>query len=324
MMGSDNSFLDHICGLLANTFRFDYGDYDYGFNIVQAFKINFIEYGIGLPQKLLHIYSYYPNIQVFLLSLLLTLIIFGYLFKVVKRYDFTIFKWNSFIKMISVGLIIFFWGYSIFLTNYSIAFSTTGVANRVLIGVSIGIVIIFIGLFTGISALIKNIKFRNILFSALVTFVCVSGFIINNTIASFWKEAYKVENETMDEIKNNFPYLPGKTKFILDGICPYIGPAIVFESSWDIGGALRLAYSDTTLQADVISPDLQITEEGIITSIYEVDYFYPYEILIYNFNEKKVFGISNMEEAIKYFETVDSNFNNTCPEGYETHGVKIF
>ena len=324
MMGSDTSFFDHLSGLLANTFRLDYGDYDYGFNIVQSFKTNFIEYGIELPTKLIHIYNNYPSLPIFFIGLFLTLLIFGYLFFIVKKYDFVIFKLKSFVIMILLGLIIFFWGYSIFLTNYSIAFSTTGVANRVTIGVAIGIAIIYIGLITSISTLIKNIKFRNIFFSSLVTFTCVSGFIITNTIADFWKDAYIFQNETMVEIKNKLPELPENTNLIIDGICPYNGPAIIFECSWDMGGALRIAYSDTTIQGDVVAPDLQVTDEGIVTSIYETDYFYPYNILIYNFNEKDVFNISNKDEAIEYFESVNSNFYNNCSESHETHGEKIF
>ncbi len=324
MMGSEVSFTEHLYYLFLNAIRLDYNEYDYGFNIIQSLKTAFVEYGIQLPEKLITIYNYYPDIHIFIIGIILALIIFIYLYKAVSIYNLKIFSFKTIGKMLLAGLILFFVGYSIFFTNYSIAFTPTGIANRVSIGASLGVAIILISLTTGICLLIKHDKLRNIFFSLAVTGLCVSGFIINNTISSFWVEAGQAENEILEEIKNEFPSLPDSTRFMLDGVCPYFGPAIVFESSWDLAGAMRIAYSRKDLRADVISPNLTVTEEGFTTSLYEVDYFYQYDILIYNYNEKKTFLISSMEDAIKYFESVDSNYNGNCPYGQEAHGVKIF
>jgi len=324
MLGSETSLSDHFKWLIVNVFRLDYSEYDYGFNIKQSLLTNFYEYGLMLPDKLLQVYHYYPDKGIFFLSLVITFIVFGYVYRVVKKYDFKIFNLKTVSKITIAGVIIFFWGYSIFLTNYSIAFTPTGIGNRVSIGAAIGVAITWVGLIIGICILIKNDKFRNIFFSFSVTTLCVSGFIIINTISSFWIKASDSENEVLKEIKNSIPVLPDSTILMLDGVCSYIGPAIVFESSWDLAGALRIAYSNKNLKADIITPTLGITVDGFITSMYGEDYFYPYTILIYNYYQKRVYRINNIKEALDYFESVDSNYNGICPEGYEAHGIKIF
>jgi len=324
MLGNETSLTEHFGWLIINIFRLDYSEYDYGFNIKQSLLTNFVEYGIQLPDKLLQVYNYYPDKIIFVAGLLLAFLIFGYLYNVAKKYDLKIFSLKTAGKLIIAGLILFFWGYSIFLTNYSIAFSTTGVANRVSIGASIGIAVVWIGVITGISVIIKQEKLRNIFFSLSVTALCVSGFIIINTISSFWIKAYETENKILEEVKKQIPDLQENARFMLDGVCPYNGPAIIFESNWDLAGALKIAYSKKTLKADIITPNLGITEDGFVTSMYGEEYFYPYDILIYNHNEKKSYRINNLEDALNYFETARTYYNGGCPEGYEAHGVKIF
>lgn len=324
MMGSEMSFTEHIYYLFLNAIRLDYSKYDYGFNIFQSLKTAFVEYGIQLPEKLITIYNYYPDSHILIVSLILALIIFIYIYKAVRNYDIRIFSLKTFSMMLLIGLVLFFVGYSIFFTNYSIAFTTTGIANRVSIGASLGIAVILIALITGICLFIKNKNLRSIFFSLAFTGLCVSGFIINTTISYFWIKADQAENEILTEIKNQFPTLPDSTRFMLDGVCPYIGPAIVFESNWDLAGAMRIAYAKKDLKADIITPGLVITEEGLVTSLYEEKYFYPYDILIYNYSEKKSFLISDMDNVIKYFKAVDSNYNGGCSYGHEAHGVEIF
>jgi hypothetical protein len=51
------------------------------------------------------------------------------------------------------------------------------------------------------------------------------------------------------------------------GICPYVGPAIVFESYWDLAGALQVLCRDPTLEADVTGR-MTLASEGVATSLY--------------------------------------------------------
>jgi hypothetical protein len=240
-----------------------------------------------------------------------------------KKYSLKLQNVKPFI-IILVGLILLCCGYSVFLLTTDISFTTAGIGNRVAIGAALGVAVIYIGLIAGISSLIKSERFRNVFFSLSITALCFCGFLIINTISVYWVKAHQSENAILKEIKGQFPTLPDSTRFMLDGICPYIGPAIVFESGWDIAGALKVTYSNKSLNADVISPNMLVTEEGFESYIYNYRHFYPYEILIYNYLEKKTYGISNRKDAIRYFNSTTSNYNNTCPRGSEGHGVNIF
>ena len=324
LLGNETSLTEHFGWLILNIFRWDYSEYEYGFNVKQSLVTNFIEYGIQLPDKLLQVYSYYPDKMILLVGLLIAFLIFILIYNVVKKYEIKFFSLRTAGKYFLAGIVLFFWGYSIFFTNYSIVFTPTGIGNRVSIGASIGIAVIWIGLIIGLSSIIRHQKFRNIFFSLSVAALCFSGFIIINTISSFWIKAYETEKNILEEIKNQIPVLQEGTRFMLDGVCPYSGPAIIFESNWDLAGALRIIYSKKDLKADIITPNLGINEEGFITSLYEEELFYKYDILIYNYNEKKFYIISNLDDAIHYFESVNTNYNDICPEGHEAHGVKIF
>lgn len=323
LLGGSSSFKEHIYRIIAKIFSLNYNEYDYGLNIKQAIKTNFVEYGIELPFKIIKIFVFYSDLTIFIMSFILILIIFIYIYGITKRNNLVLLKIKAG-KIMLIGLILFACGYSAFLLTTDIAFTTTGIGNRVTIGAAIGIAIIFVGLITGISRLIKRERFRNIFFSLSIAALCFTGFLIINTISVYWVKAYQSENAALKEIKSHLPALPDSTRFMLDGICPYIGPAIVFESHWDLIGAIRIAYSNKSLEADVISNDLQITDEGFVTSIYNYKMFYPYDILIYNYLEKKTYRISNKEQALKYFNSAISNYSNTCPLAHEGHGVEIF
>ncbi len=112
---------------------------------------------------------------------------------------------------------------------------------------------------------------------------------------------------------------------LLDGICPYIGPAIVFESNWDLQGALMIMYRNYDLRADIVNPSLKVHEDGISTSIYGDKSRYPYQqLLIYNFAQKLTYPIINAETANRYFSQYNPDYSNGCPPSQEGLGVSIF
>ena len=49
-------------------------------------------------------------------------------------------------------------------------------------------------------------------------------------------------------------YLPAGSTVLLDRVCPYGGPGVVFETWWDTGPALSLTLG-RKLDADVISEE---------------------------------------------------------------------
>ena len=127
------------------------------------------------------------------------------------------------------------------------------------------------------------------------------------------------------DIKREFPTLDAGTRFILDGVCPYVGPAVVFESSWDLQGALRLLYRDDTISANVVKPGLALNERGLTSSIYGFQDHYSYGegLLVYHFDRKMVYPLTDLEDACQYFQTVNLGPGTACPPGEPGYGVAV-
>jgi hypothetical protein len=98
--------------------------------------------------------------------------------------------------------------------------------------------------------------------------------------------------------------LPRGSTLLLDGACPYVGPAIVFESSWDLEAALRIIYKDSSLNADIVKPNLRIGEEYLSTFIYSFEEKYPYgNLFIFNSKNNLTYRLKSKEDAELYLKT---------------------
>ena len=292
--------------------------------IKESLAINYGSYGFGLPGVLYKILRDYPNGEVFTLGGIVGLIIFGYLYQVATQPKFEPPRWSDMLKLIGLGLVIFGMGYAIFLTTY-VGFTPTGIENRTAIAAAVGVAFSFVGSLGWISNFLTSSYLRQHLFCLLVSLLCTGGFLINNTIASFWVAAYSQQKEVIADIRQQFPSLPTENILMLDGVCPYIGPGTVFESPWDIEGVLRVIYRDSTLRGDVIRPNLKIKESGIYTVSYGHKFKYPYQkLFIYNFGTKKTYQLTDAKVARHYFAKFNPNYSSGCPEGYEGKGVPVW
>lgn len=150
--------------------------------------------------------------------------------------------------------------------------------------------------------------------------------MVNYAIASHWVVAYQRETEILNAIRARFPTLPKGGTFILDGTCPYIGPAIVFESNWDLAGALKLLYRDPDLKADVVTPQLEIRQDGLRTTLYgePTDYTYGPNLIIYDIRHDIARRLSDQHSAEAYFIEVSDNLESRCAWGHTSIGVPIF
>lgn len=290
-----------------------------------VFLVNYDVLGLNLPKVWMRIVHLYPNPLIFLLTGMTGLIIFVYLlflaFK--SKIPLPTTKWMR--NLTLLGFCIFFLGYVIFFTNNKIGFSPTGSDNRVSIAASVGAALSIIGILGWISRAILPQRAAKILFCSLVAILCSGGFLVINTLATFWVSAYSKSDWVLSEIKQQFPVIPSNSTIIIDGVCPYVGPGVVFESQWDLKGALQTIYHDPTIQADIVTPRLRVTKTGIRSQIYTFSQNYPYKnLIIYNLKNKKVYPISNEQTANAYFQKVNRGFNNNCPPGQAGNGVNVF
>jgi hypothetical protein len=294
--------------------------------LVEGFwALSYRRYGSGLPRLLWKILHEYPSTEVFGLGGLLSIIMFAYLYLIAGQSRFKPPKWIGMVKLIGLGLAISGLSYTIFITTYRFGFTPATIGNRTAIAGAVGIALSFVGVLAWICSLPRSEQLKRFAFCVSISILGTSGFLIINTIASFWTGAYRQEKEILADIHQHVPTLPSGSTLLLDGICPYIGPAVVFHSQSDLRGALAVTYRYSNLEAAVVKPALKVKEEGISTLTYGEEQLYPYKhLFVYHFGRKMTVQLENAESARRYFAEFDPDFSTGCPQYNEGEGVPIF
>lgn len=283
------------------------------------------DYGLGLPHILWRILHDYASWTVLTVGGLLGLVIWGYLYRVVLRLKTERLTQASMLKLIGLGLVFFGLGYAIFLTNRSVIITSTGLGNRVAIAAAIGVALSLVGGIGWVSYFLPSERSRKTCFCTLIALLCISGFLINNTLADFWITAYHKQQEILADLPQELPTIPPGSTVFLDGICPYIGPAPVFEGSLGWTPALQLLYRDRTLKGDVVKSRMKVKENGVSTRFYGVESLYPYEkLFVYNFSRKITYQLTDAKAARLYFQIFNPDRNSGCPPIYEGYGTSVF
>lgn len=298
---------------------------DYIINTLSsAFKTNYGTFVFNLPQILGEIFSKYSNPEILISGYVLYLVIFFYLVYILFNQRSNLPRARYMIGLSFLGLLVFVLGYSIFFTNNQIGFSPTGVENRVAVAASIGVAMTIIGLIGWAAGLLPE-KYAKITFSLLFSLVCAGGFIVINTLAQFWAVAYSRQQIVLSSIEQQLPSIPKHSTLILDGVCPYVGPAVVFESQWDLKGALQSIYHDPSLEANIVTPRLYPEKDGVHTQIYTFPANYPYNNLyVYNYQYKTVYAINSANSAQDYFQKYNPDRTSGCQQGSAGEGVNVF
>jgi hypothetical protein len=291
----------------------------------ESIRVSYRQYGSGLPRLVWGIVYNYPDTALFGLGAVFGLIVFGYLYRVAGQSKTELPKPALMLKLIGVGFVVFGLGYAVFLATFRIGFSPTGADNRLAIAAAVGVALSQVGGLGFLSSVFHSQKLKRFLFSIGIALLSTSGFLITNTIASFWTSAYGQQLEILADIRQHVLTLPAGTTLLLDGVCPYNGPGIVFESPWDLTGALSISYDDPSIRADIVTPKLRVREDGISTTIYSHESFYPYkQLLIYHFGQKKAYQLTDKQSALAYFAKFNPDHSSGCPKGHEGGGVPIF
>ena len=303
-----------------------YGDYSRHLRrlVTEAIGVNFGSYGIALPIKIWRAVRFYPDPTILLGSVLVAVIIFIYVYRAINRPQTDLPGEACYFKLMGVGLIVFVSGYAIFLTNSNFALATTGINNRLAIAGALGVAILFVAVIGWVSWMLPSPRLRLGLFSLLVALLGGAGFLLNNTIAAFWIAASRQQKETISAVRQQLSALPPETTLILDGVCPYTGPGIVFECYWDVGGMLRTYYHDPSIRGDIAKRNVQASDQGLYTRIYGEKKYYPYseKLMLFDVGQNKVYGLKDFEAARLYFQA-SSPARNACPDG-EGDGAWIF
>ena len=315
-LGASGGLGVQITDIARHALRIDVAPGAYGLNILEAVRVHFGDSGLWLPQRALDAAMHVPWApRVFCGALGVGTLL--YLLTTLRTRTWP--TLSSWVRVILAGLVLCGLGYLIFLTNYNVQFTAAGIANRSAIVAALGAAVVLTGIAGTVSSLVT--RARAYVFASIIALIASSGAVITNGIATHWIAAWRQEQGILATIERQVPRLPNDATLLLDGVCPYVGPAIVFESNWDLAGALQIRYRNPTVKADVVTPRLEVGDTGVTTSIYGQKVTYPYSstLLVFDAATGTLHPLRNAVSARQYF--AERTAAPTCPPGQEGIGV---
>ena len=304
----------------------DYGTYLHWL-VSESLTTNYVKLGVALPQKFVSVLQQYATPAHLLAGISVGILVFTVCFLATSWSSLSVVRKTTWLMVATGGLGLSLVGYGTFLTTSHIGFTETGVENRTAIVAALGVALSFVGL-TGLSSsLLPMLWLRQMFFCLGITFFCVTGSVINTTVASFWVAAAQAQRSVIQSLFHTFPQLPPRTTVLLDGFCPYIGPGIVFETAWDVSGMLQIHYRDPSLKGDVVTSKTVVDDKTLATIIYgDTIMHYPYAdtLLVYDVERQMPTQLLNVEQARRYFSPPHQYAPATCVEGRAGAGAPIF
>ncbi|HEU5483200.1 MAG TPA: hypothetical protein VFU80_08945, partial [Sphingomicrobium sp.] len=226
-------------------------------------------------------------------------------------------------RLLLLGIAAFVLGHAMFviLPDY-ILFSPSGIANRLLVPGAIGAAIILASVGGMIAGAISASR-RQGIFAILVALIAFAAVARLEQLEQYWAEAPSRQSAVLAAAKTDLKDLPTGSTVILDGVCPYHGPAIVFESYWEITGALSHALG-RPINGEAVSPRMSLTSGGLKTSIYGDPRLYAYGPTLFAYNPALglVVPLTDAAASQRYFSREDRR-SISCEWGTVGHGVLV-
>jgi hypothetical protein len=100
----------------------------------------------------------------------------------------------------------------------------------------------------------------------------------------------------------------------------------VYESNWDLAGALQVAYGDPTLEADVTTANMVVEPYGLVTEIYGQRSVHPYgdHLLLYDHEQRRTVSLRDQRAAVQYLGGEHPRPPEGCSGGSPGRGTEIF
>jgi hypothetical protein len=143
--------------------------------------------------------------------------------------------------------------------------------------------------------------------------------VVCNGLGSHWAESATLQQRTLGQFLVSAPDLPPNSTVLLAGVCAYAGPAPVFESPFDLAGALQIAHRDPSIRADIVTDRSAVEPRAFTTSIYGVGFRYPYghDLLLYDASRRRTAALPDAAAARRALAAVE---NPECAEGQPGKG----
>ena len=293
------------------------GDYvSHGVRLVRdVIVVNWVGYGFELPLRVWRAAGRYPDARIMELSFGVALAVALYLWRVCANDRTPSSNSREIGTWLGIGLVAFALGEAIFLVTDQGAgagnLSMAAPSNRVEVAAALGIAVC---LLAGAALLARVFPpaWRGPAFAAAIGLLVLGDSLLVQTVARFWADAYGKEMAVLDAIRERFPSLAAPRTLILDGVCPYVGPAPVLHTDYDLAGMLALAYGDPALRANVVSHRLAVRHDGLATEKYGHQDIYPFseDLILFDARSGSAVPLPDRATARSYF---NSRREPKCP-----------
>jgi hypothetical protein len=299
----------------------------WGWRVYQgATSIAASDLGVLLPRAAWRLWHSSPSIPALAVSLVSGLLAYGYLARTAGE-DNGKRPWRRGLGLVWVGLVTFWAGYAACVAARTAGHTPTGIGNRIAIAAAVGVALVWVGCTSLATMWIPNAMARRRAFAAITAALYAICVFINASLGAFWAEAYRRGVHVIASIKREYPEFPGPGSLIIDGVCPYVGPAVVFESSWDLTGALQVLYGQRGLNGDIITPSMTVTDNGLVASFYSgtIVTNYPYvQMSIFNVPRGLSMSVRDATDVRRYLDTYNPDRTSGCAIGTAGEGVAVF
>ena len=217
-------------------------------------------------------------------------------------------------RLFLVGLAAFVLGHAAFLIVPSIIFSPTGLANRALVPAAMGVALISTAAFSWLGGRI---------YPFAVAALVLLGAARTAQITEYWAEAPARQHRILAAARTDLRSVPEGSTVVLDGVCPYVGPAPVFETWWDVGPSLTLALG-RTVRGDIVTDRMTVTSSGLVTAIYREPTVHRFGARLFFYDPRVPMLVQVRDEATarEYFR-LRAGTAPRCPQSFVGHGVLI-
>ena len=268
-----------------------------------AVRLNYVVYGLALPYIVWWILANAMDWNAVLASLVCGGAAALYLYRVLASSRAEGLPGTRFwLRLLAAGMVIFLLGYAIFIVSADITFESTSLANRVGIAAALGVALSFVAAAGFLSSLVARPRLSSAVFALLVAVLAAIGFLINNTLARFWEEAYVRQQAVLRDMNRQLDQPAAGSVVLLDGICLEHRGAYLFTGERDVESLLRIYYPDQDLEARALSHKPRAEAEGLVVYTHRDLTSFPYDgtLLIYNHDEDATYPIRTAEEAQAY------------------------
>ena len=162
------------------------------------------------------------------------------------------------------GALYFATAASLFLVSARASLTGTGNADRVWTAASFGWAMVITGAVGALASLFQAARARRLAWSGGVAVLCGVSLVVTLGLSHFWTDSYREQNRVLRSLTAALPSLDRGTTVILDGVCPYDGPAPVYAEPWDLSGRLVLEHGDPSLRANVLTTNSEVRRGRLV------------------------------------------------------------